>query len=344
MSESKKAQILVRIYSGGEASPQLTPFVSASPIIGRLLSITVKQEFIFVSDIREKAWKPMDLVNWLRESDFHFILTHPHQGNPRWDCTEVYEALNDLKQHPGFPHNESFHCPVFTQHKFQYLCSISEIVNPTIAVPFREVLREYDHKGNIRYASYSSMESFADPDLQSFMNRHNEGLGWVVKFPFVTVHEGLKFCRTEFDVLKALDVAVGKFGGRIPYAMVQPCLANRKEYKVVVLNGKVSHMLPQDAGVRLGGKNVKSFSTYPHTQLFRFAELAVEMLSKRCKGSHTRGIMRVDVMQTLNGNMIVNEFESLEALYMSTYPSQTSATEYFLRDYWAQTIFDGLKA
>ena len=176
-----------------------------------------------------------------------------------------------------------------------------------------------------------------------FLEARNEGRGWVVKFPFVTVREGMRFCKTPDEVFKALEIAAGKFGGRIPYAMVQPCLLNRKEYKVVVLNGKASHLLPQSAGVRLGGKGVRGFSAYPHTDLFQFAELAVELLRERCPGSHTEGLMRVDVMQTGDGNMIVNEFESLEALYMSAASNQTDRTVTFLREYWAERVFDAIE-
>ena len=96
MNESGKAQILVRVYVGGESSPQLIPFLSASHIMGQMLDKTVKQKFHYVSDIREKGWEPRNLVDWLLESDFHFILTNPHQGNHQWDCTEVYKGLNDL--------------------------------------------------------------------------------------------------------------------------------------------------------------------------------------------------------------------------------------------------------
>ena len=117
-SEIREGQVLIRVYVGGQESPQVGPFVSIGHLFGQLLGKPVKQEFIFVADIREKRWSPYDLVNWLQESDYHFILTHPHQGNPRWDCTEVYEAMNELKDHPGFPHKDSFSCPVFTQHKF----------------------------------------------------------------------------------------------------------------------------------------------------------------------------------------------------------------------------------
>jgi hypothetical protein len=226
-SEIREGQVLIRVYVGGQESPQVGPFVSIGHLFGQLLGKPVKQEFIFVADIREKRWSPYDLVNWLQESDYHFILTHPHQGNPRWDCTEVYEAMNELKDHPGFPHKDSFSCPVFTQHKFRYLCVISDIVNPTIAVPFPQVSRENDRQGNVNYMSYATVETFRTPRLLDFLARHNEGRYWIVKLPFVTVREGLRFCKTELEVLKALEVSAGKFRGIILYAMVQPCLLNR---------------------------------------------------------------------------------------------------------------------
>ena len=84
--------------------------------------------------------------------------------------------------------------------------------------------------------------------------------------------------------------------------MIQPCLKNRKEYKVVVLNGKASHVLPQKAnGVVVKGG--KGFSDAPHADLFRFAETGVERLSQICAGTISDFIIRVDVMQRANGNV-----------------------------------------
>jgi hypothetical protein len=150
ISEIDEGQILVRVYGGGQESPQLGPFMSVGHLFGHLLGRKVKLEYLFVSDIREKNWSPFDLVEWLKESNFHFILTHPHQGNPRWDCSDVYTALEDLEDHSGFPHKQSFHCPIFSQHKFRYLTAVSEIVNPTLAIPFPKVRRQFDKLGKIR--------------------------------------------------------------------------------------------------------------------------------------------------------------------------------------------------
>ena len=56
MNESGKAQILVRVYVGGESSLQLIPFLSASHIMGQMLDKTVKQEFHYLSDIRAEKF------------------------------------------------------------------------------------------------------------------------------------------------------------------------------------------------------------------------------------------------------------------------------------------------
>jgi hypothetical protein len=67
-------------------------------------------------------------------------------------------------------------------------------------------------------------------------NCDEEECGWVVKQPFVTdqiVKEGLK---TKDAVLKKPSSIFNNdiHQGIYPYAMIKPCMKNRKEYKVVV--------------------------------------------------------------------------------------------------------------
>ena len=340
--DSMTDKVKVHVYAGGRECPQLGPFQSVQHVFSQILHVPVEIEILYKSDLRDRNWSPSELVNWLLESNFHFILTHPHQGNFRWDCTEVYDALKELKEHRGFPRGEKLECPIFSQHKFRYLCAVPEIVNPTIAIPMPRMEKSMDKHGNVRFISCASISTFDTAELHCFLERNNEGRGWVLKFPFVTVKEGMKFCKTKAELLHQLDIATGKFGGRIPYAMVQPCLVNRKEYKVVVLDGKAHHILPQKYGVCKGVKDCKSFSSYPHLALFRFAELSVELLRRRCIASHADGLIRVDVMQTLEKNFVVNEFESLEAAYAGNSIRETSQTHNFLREYWAKNVFDCL--
>ena len=112
------------------------------------------------------------------------------------------------------------------------------------------------------------------------------------------------FSTTE-AVYLALYETARHSGHRVPYAMIQPTLVNRKEYKVVVLGGKPAHICPTAKGV------AKAFSTPP--EIMQFAEDAVKELKKARPATIDDGLLRVDIMSTRDNRMVVNEFESLEA-------------------------------
>ena len=135
----------VRVFAGGYDSPQLVFFRNGIEILDRLIPTndffhTNKSgkivEYHYVHEMRTLRWAPDDLIDWLLDSDIHFIVTHPHQGNPRWDVSQLHRALERLRLHPGFPNNDQLNCPVFLQHKFAYLTGVRQIANPTIAIPF----------------------------------------------------------------------------------------------------------------------------------------------------------------------------------------------------------------
>jgi len=128
-----------------------------------------------------------------------------------------------------------------------------------------------------------------------------------------------------------------KFGNRIPYAMIQPCLINRKEYKVIVLNGRVSHCLPQRSN-GVVTTQCRTFSKPPHREIFKFAETVVSMLDHVCPGTITNYLVRVDVMQKQSGNLIVNELESFEAAFESANEAETHATSAFVRTFWENVL------
>ena len=119
--------------------------------------------------------------------------------------------------------------------------------------------------------------------------------------------------------------------------MIQPKLSNRKEYKVIVLNGIASHILPQKAnGITCPGRAFAS-----KQELFLFAESAVRCLKQNRPGSLVEGLMRVDIMQNCRGNMVVNEFESLEAIYESSDREAAevmSGVHYFMFTHWLNAI------
>ena len=101
---------------------------------------------------------------------------------------------------------------------------------------------------------------------------------------------------------------------------------------MVTLNGKYKYSTGPNKG--------KAFSEPPHQDLIAFAERAVQTLSHNHAGAICDGLIRVDVMQTFTGDMIVNELESLEADYTSKRNAETLVTDNFLTEYWKRILTD----
>lgn len=91
-----------------------------------------------------------------------------------------------------------------------------------------------------------------------------------------------------------------------------------------------------------GNVKGKSFSQSPHGGLARAAENYLAMLSIREPGTIVSGMVRVDLM-SYNDSIVVNEFESLEAMY--GVPSDRASalveefeTQEFLKNYWTNML------
>ena len=209
--DDREMPVLIRVFGGGESGWQIGPFTRAvAPILktGR-----VRCEIMHVKHIKELCWSPSDFIDWLLESDVHFIITHIHQGIKSWNCEELLHELGRLYNHAGFPYGQQLFCPVFTQHKLKYLMCLPPFMRtPTLAIE----LHLETNQRNKRQV-----------ELIDFLRNQTEGNGWVVKLPFVTNREGIQFCKTPQRVIEMIGSLQRNFIGRIPYCMVQPCLKNR---------------------------------------------------------------------------------------------------------------------
>jgi hypothetical protein len=119
----------------------------------------------------------------------------------------------------------------------------------------------------------------------------------------------------------------------IPYVIIEACMQNRREYKVVIFDETVQYLScnPKQA------KPNKSFSKKPHKALFEFAHQAVQDLKRSCPEFISDGLVRVDIFQDKYGDLVVNEFESLEATYYSLSIEDMLLKEK-LTDYWISKI------
>jgi hypothetical protein len=160
--------------------------------------------------------------------------------------------------------------------------------------------------------------------------------GWVVKAPYETNSQIIKFCKTKAAVAATLKSLSISLSGCIPYLMVQPCLVNRTEYKVVLLAGVAAYVA--SINQKGHGFNNKSFSKSPHTAIKRFAESAVKMLQINNPHSICGGLVRVDIMMNACGDLVVNEFESLEAAIYSSNPTLEFKARMWLVKYWKTVL------
>jgi hypothetical protein len=122
--------------------------------------------------------------------------------------------------------------------------------------------------------------------------------------------------------------------------MVQPCVYNRKEYKVVFLNSDPFYISAVDSRNSKKSENGvhKAFSTSPHTELIDFCKESLALFKSNCPFAITDGLFRIDVMQMRSGRLVVNEFESLEANYYGKIETQEFVVSMFIKNYWKSKI------
>ena len=126
----------IKVFCGGLNGLQLGPFkVALKSIIdeykkGENNQIRISVKYISNQDITNNQWLPKQLIDFLLDSDLHFILTHIHQGltskNIGWIIPSLMKHLKRLKYHKGFPMSESLFCPIFTQDKIKYVRFLGE--------------------------------------------------------------------------------------------------------------------------------------------------------------------------------------------------------------------------
>jgi len=110
LSGKRKIQTcLIRVFIGGKTSTQVQPFLcglqrSRSWWDFQYIDFPVVQ-FMSTDDLKLLRWDRdiTFLIDWLLESDIHYILNHVHQGFPRMTCRNIQTQLSRLVNHRGFP-------------------------------------------------------------------------------------------------------------------------------------------------------------------------------------------------------------------------------------------------
>ena len=169
----------------------------------------------------------------------------------------------------------------------------------------------------------------------------NEDCGWIVKLPFVTNRKPFttksvdRMCEYLYNwVFKSESARV------YPYIMIQPCLSNKREYKVITIP---SQNITYIANVKGRGN---AYSIAPHERILNFAMETVQYFKSRCPHAITHQLFRVDILQTRDNKLVVNEFESIDANFVPNFGrsihANASALEFqvksFVENFWRDQL------
>lgn len=116
-------------------------------------------------------------------------------------------------------------------------------------------------------------------------------------------------CASPSQVLSRCDNAKQRFDEVMSYVMLQPCMKNKNEDKVVLVGLKPFYIADKNINPRRGHR------TADVDELFEFAVRAAKLLKQRNPNFLSDGLVRVDIFRNSNGHLVVNEIESLEANY-----------------------------
>jgi hypothetical protein len=128
----------------------------------------------------------------------------------------------------------------------------------------------------------------------------------------------------------------------VPYLIVQPCMINRLEKKIVCLNGKYCYTMHPPCSHALGHKYRYSGNLEERYKFF--AENAIRVLAEKEPLCILDGLVRVDIFETVRNDdddepiWVVNEIESLEAVYSTPDSNAENKLRSGLTDYWSSIL------
>ena len=122
-----------------------------------------------------------------------------------------------------------------------------------------------------------------------------------------------------------------------PYLILQLCVPDNKEYKVIMHNGVPKYFHQR------GTSNPSPKLTEPlGRRMFQFATLVHQTLSIRCPHAILDGLVRIDIMKLPDDSLVVNEVEGIDSNYGCSNFEKQLTTVAFLEKYWYQIIVNCL--
>jgi hypothetical protein len=168
----------------------------------------------------------------------------------------------------------------------------------------------------------------------------DEGRGWILKAPYVQNARGFPirnvYCAANLEevlhrICKVPTRNVNKINIKasdvFDYLILQPRMKNNNESKIILYNGKAQYF----SSVPRRGLTGK----FGEEELLKFAEEAWNELQKQSAGAFLGdGLTRVDLFSKMDGMLVVNEFENLDASYSKLGGTFETNTKMFLVEYY----------
>jgi len=123
----------------------------------------------------------------------------------------------------------------------------------------------------------------------------------------------------------------------VPYVMLQERVKCNNEVKLVFLDGVYHHTLSCTT------KTITmSLAGVTDAELVHFATTVMQSLAEHDEYI-LDGLVRVDVFKDNDGELVVNELESLEARTFTLNEGLANATQDFLEQYWEKKLYNFFK-
>jgi hypothetical protein len=183
------------------------------------------------------------------------------------------------------------------------------------------------------------------------MDANNQGEGWVLKAPYVQNQVGfhIRTIQTTDEIEDLISRRLYDCSQRssnkallapaniFEYLILQPKMKKNNESKVILYNGKAKYI----TSTSTSGLS----KSHKKEELFAFAEEAWRHLCMRTEGAFlSDGLTRVDIFCNNFGNLVVNEFESLDAQYSKFGGTSEAETKTFLEGYYFDKLDSIVKA
>jgi hypothetical protein len=294
-------KILHRAFIGGIDGRQSTPFLDAMKSFLKN-NPDADFEILTCKSVKERKLSPKQFVDFFLDGNAHYFAAHLHQNIFSilgWNISDLHNEIQRLFYHVGYPFGKKLNDSTFLQNKYQLVRVLGENAITTLKFHFDWL----DIDGNVSNKQFMHL-------LHAFLAQNTEGAGWVVKLPYTTNGEGVNFCPTVENVLSTLKELKDKFGDLIDYCMVQPRLINRYEHKLVYFDG----VFFQHAHNHVPLQSYESWEFGTEEEIKSFCCQIIEQLKKTYPDFLLQPMLRIDVMQTRDGKLVVNEMESLDAL------------------------------